>query len=183
MTCIIGCIRNNELWMGADSLMSQGDRRILDPVEKMRRIKGPNGIEALIALAGDFCEAQVILECLTLPEYESIDTPFSYLIKKFLPELKEVLQVYGMLKKENEIETSSIWVIMGLKNRLFGIDFDFAVIEFKEFCTQGSGADVAAGAMLALSKDMHPEERIRRALEITDELMINVGGPYHIEKL
>ncbi|MGD9210056.1 MAG: hypothetical protein PVI90_04740 [Desulfobacteraceae bacterium] len=186
MTVNIGLIENGEVYLGADT-QETGDFKFNNVIKVKRLIKEypSSKVEMLLTGNGSAGPVKVIYECLELPEYE-YESPYIYMIKKFIPAVKKLLDNYDMLESRNSIKKSKVNFIVAFMSKLFQIDSYWCVSEYDHFITDGIGGSLALGAMeqsFKLSSDMEPYERIRQALDIACKYSIGCSGPYTIEKL
>jgi ATP-dependent protease HslVU (ClpYQ) peptidase subunit len=173
MTCIIGLSENGQVYMGADSCASNGWEARITKLPKMFRVG-----KFLIGFTGSIRMGQILQYHLDIPP-QGEEPDEEYLVRIFVETVREALKEYGYAKIENNQEKGGSFLI-GYKGKLFCFDSDFQINSFKEdIDAVGSGREYALGAMMAL-KDLKPEDRIKRSLEIASEFSIYVRKPFFI---
>lgn len=174
MTVLIGLEHDGVVYMGADSISTDGYDRSVTLVPKI--FHHPDGY--LIGYAGSFRMGQILRYHLSCPGPIGLADSFAWMVQRLTESVRSCLKDFGFLG-EGSADTN--WRIMvGLKGQLFTIEPDFQVARYAcRFDTAGSGEQFARGAMLALS-DQTPFERVRRSLEIATELSVMVTPPYLI---
>lgn len=200
MTCIVALKEDRGVVVGSDAITVQGQYIHYDPRQK---IFAHNDL--IIGSAGDAKIGATLMACLSMDlHYKgSCMPPFDFVVKEFMPNMKQVLRDNGMLEKEHGIETVDGSVLLAFNNSIFIIFHDGCVIESGNgFATIGSGQDVASGAyemwsrMVGHSSDLAPlnlfkwsdfgvnasQETVENILTITEKYIMSVRRPFYILK-
>jgi len=173
MTCVVGLVKDNIIYMGADSCSSNGDTYETTTEEKVF-VRG----EFIYGVSGSWRVNQLLKYKFTPPNNNNIDNVKGYLVVDYVDALKEC---FKNLTKHDEDEWD---ILVGYCGRLFVISSDFHVSERSEFkfnCI-GSGSEMADGAMY-VANTLPPEQRISSALRAAAAFSIGVVGPFIIKKL
>lgn len=176
MTCIIGMVDGNKkVWIGGDSAGVAGYSVQVRTDTKVFR-NGPY----LMGFTSSFRMGQLLHYALTVPEQPADQTDdMRHMVTVFVPAVRECLKTGGFLKKNNDVESGGCFLV-GYRGSLYEIDDDFQVGQTADNINAvGCGANVALGAMHALTH-LEPEQRIHRAMQITEKLNAGVRGPFRI---
>ena len=176
MTCIVGLRDGDRVWVGADSLASNGHIMwdMLDP--KIFR----NG-DFLIGCSGSPRAAQLMQHAFSPPKKHADDDPKKYMATAFITELRDCFRSGGVCQKNNEVETVDVWTLVCFRSRIFHICSDFQIGERREgFDAIGSGEQFALGSLLS-TVDKDPEHRVLLALQAAETYCTSVRGPFVIE--
>ena len=176
MTCIVGLVRDNVIWMGADSAGVSGQNIQARADEKIFHLG-----EFLIGFTTSFRMGQLIRYKFTPPEIPPQIELHQYMVAHFVEAIRDVLKKGGYAKKENEEESGGTFLV-GIRGRLFCIESDYQVAESGDkFDATGSGGTVARSAMFALEKTLstyEPRDQIILALESAEKFISSVRKPY-----
>lgn len=175
MSCIVGLINKNKVYMGADSAGSAGwglsiriDRKIF--------LKS----QFIMGFTSSYRMGQILQYELTLPEQPDGMEIFEYMVTCFVKSIRDAFKDGGFAKIENSQESCG-QILVGYKSRLFTIDADYQVVEnLKPFAAIGCGSMVALGALDATSPRLDPKERIILALSASESWNNGVRAPFHI---
>jgi len=174
MTCIVGLVDNNKVYIGGDSAGVSGHDITIRRDEKVFA----NG-HFLMGFTTSFRMGQLLRYELKVPEQPEDMDDFKYMVTIFIKAVRECLGEGGFLKKNNEVESGGSFLV-GYKGRLYEIDDDYQVgSAVDNVLAVGCGAKVALGAMYASTGD--PVGRIRKALEISERLSGGVRSPFLIK--
>ena len=180
MTCIIGYVHEGKVWMGGDSLITNGSvQKVLTQRKVFKRgdmLIGVSGPARLIQLVRHELGFQSVSDTSKLETYESV-------LARFVEPLRELLKERGFLDSEDGKDTTNSSILIGVHGRLFYLDSWLALVEHEDrFQAIGGANEVAIGAFAALDQ-MQPRERILRALEIAGAYWWGAGPPYYVEVL
>ena len=176
MTCIIGLVENGKVYMGGDSILSDGYDCNL-----ARRPKICINGSFLLGSTGSIRMAQLLQYDLTIPDQKEEDD-MTFMVRTVVAALREKFKSAGFAKVENSQETGGEFLV-GYKGNLYRIQNDFSVLQYqRNFDACGSGEDRALAAMLAFEGTL-AKERILKSLEVTAKLCALVAPPFHILEL
>lgn len=184
MTCIVGIIEDNELWMGADTQAS--DSTGFKVHRKDEKVFEKEGF--LIAFCGSYRLGQVVQYEFEIPELE--EDAYVYMVTKFVKNLRVCLEKSGIVRSNDNIISLEGNILCGFYDldgnaRLFTIEVDLQVSENIDFfASEGSGQKLAL-ASLFTTKDMNmkPKDRLLKSLETANYYDCYVGGEYSIKFL
>lgn len=164
MTCIVAIASGGRVWMGADSLITQGDVVTSSKAPKVYEAGG-----ALIGFAGALSHAQAFrrwasgrkLSAKGLRDGSLVDSARKFIRARF----------------RDEYEAEHIVAIGG---ELFVFDCTLGMDEpAEQFAAIGSGAQFALGALFA-SSSARPALRIPTALEAAERFSGSVRRPWSV---
>ena len=181
MTCIIGCIdkKDNSVWIGADSLGSNGYIKSVESQPKVFR----NDIfdNVIMGSTSTFRHIDLLKYSSTLFEeidkYKEVDIDHKYMVTKFIPKVIELFRD-GYISDKTEEKNANF--IVGVEDKLFEIQEDYSVLEpLDNFCAVGCGEDVAIGSMYTTrNMDMSVPDRIIEALKAAENRLCGVQRPF-----
>ena len=175
MTCIVGYIAKNKVYIGADSIGSNGYTK-----EKRKDVKVFKVGEFLLGCTSSFRMIQLLQFKLKLPKIK-VDI-FEYMCTSFVDAARKCFKDGGFLEVDNQVDTGGHFLV-GYKSRLFAIGTDFQVAEVVDkYQACGVGESIALGAMYALRKTkLSPKKRIKAALKASAHHSVGVGKPFVVK--
>lgn len=177
MTCIAGIAHNGKVYIGADSIASDGYSRTIIATPKVFR-RG----EFLIGYTSSFRMGQILQHHLDVRPQQENEGNDAYIVVAFVEAVRECLKTHGFATVNNSYETGGSFLV-GYRGALYSIQDEYQMVRSAngmDAC--GAGEQYALAALVALP-ELLPEVRIRRALEISAELCALVSAPFHIETL
>lgn len=177
MTCIIGLVKDGNVYMGCDSAaMSDWSDGRATRLRKVFRVD-----DFLIGYTYSFRMGQILQHHLKV-EKQGAESDEHYMVVTFVEAVRECLKKYGFAKVELGQESGGDFLV-GYRSQLYHVATDFQVNIFDgDLDACGCGGKHALGAMAAL-EFLPPEKRIKRALKIAARFAPGVCGPFHIEVL
>lgn len=184
MTCIIGIVEDDVIYLGGDSAEVGGEAMTICS-RSDEKVFIVDGEEFAMGFCGSFRGGQLLRYAFDPPEQSKHKSDMAYMVTDFVDAVRAMQKDRGFLKRENEIEEHDCVFIVGYRSKLYVVDSDFQVgCPLGNFTAVGSGSQVALGALYAtVDSDKTPEERITLALEAAAEFNIGVRKPFHIVKL
>lgn len=190
MSVVVGIEHGAEVWMAADSLVSDGE--IIFETNEPPKLFEWNGI--LLGAVGSFRVGNVLHESFEPPQLKANEEPMSYMMRKFIPALCAVFEEYDIDTKPKVVahgfELQYDWSIMvGLctasGGRIYVVDDDLSVARCADnYAFIGTGGEVAAGALFATTNyKLKPETRIERAVAAACKHVASVGGKIVVENI
>lgn len=177
MTCIVGLVDQDTIYMGGDSAASDLYRIL--PVTQPKVFIREN---IIFGYTSSFRMGQLLEHTLIIPRHDPSVADMSYLVGTFIDAVRRCLRDGGYLSKSNEVEAGGQFLI-GYRKKLYTIHTDLSVIESGyPYASIGSGSDVATGALYALDGSP-PIERVQRALEAAEAHVPTVWRPFYIKEL
>lgn len=164
MTAIIGVCYDGDVWLGADSAVTDGES---DTQYTVTEPKVWEDGQIIIGASGLLSQLQQLRHCIKIPQILKTNSPEQYLAKRFIPELRDL---FG--------DDAAIDILIGVRGRIFCVDQSFSYCDIGSEWAIGSGGQAARGALTQISKAIDPETRIRRALEASASICVSVDAPF-----
>jgi hypothetical protein len=179
VTCIVGVIEGDKVWMGGDSAWMCGTQLTLRATPKVFR-NGP----FLFGCCGSGRVRDVLCDAFEPPKHTRGMNVARYMRGPFVDGLREALKRAGTLQKKNDVEELlDSAVLVAYRGRLFEIQCDFQVGESIDgFNSVGCGSDVALGA-LVVSDNVQPRKRLLAALSAAERYNTGVRRPFYVQVL
>jgi ATP-dependent protease HslVU (ClpYQ) peptidase subunit len=178
MTCVVGVAKDGIVYMGADSIATDGWRRGISALDKIFKVGG----RFLIGYCGSFRMGQILRYHLDVRQQKDAETDECYMVTAFVEAVRACLKDKGFTHIENNTETGGSFLV-GYRGCLYVVDEDFQVNRPLEgVAAIGAGADYALGALVALRRT-EPKRRIANALYTAEELSTLVAEPFRLEQL
>lgn len=179
MTCIVGLIHRDVIYMGGDSAAtSNWDLKIRqDPKVFIKK-------EFILGFTTSFRMGQLLMSSrFNPPEQKNKQSDLDYMITDFVDHIREIFQSSGFLKKKENADVGGKFLV-GYRKNLYTIHQDFQVAWARaayEAC--GGGQQAALGALYATEgMRMAPKRRVELALKAAEELTASVRGPFLIRQ-
>lgn len=189
MTCIVAVAENGVVTMGADSLVAEGWQinAYSAPLAKIIRREG-----MLIASSGASRIAQAVAFDLELTDeiLPEPSDPVRYLVRIFIPALRDCLWRNGCLQNESGVnrayaDGTDTGFVIGMAGRVFLIYPAFDLMENTlGYVASGSGAEVALGAVYA--SRLHgnsSRQQVMNGLRAASEFIMGIREPFVVEEL
>lgn len=180
MTCVVGLVEGDTVYIGADSLGSDlsSSHCVVRSDEKVF-VSG----DLLMGFCGSFRAGQLIRYAFEAPDTGAKRTPMGYMVVDFIDALRESLAEHGARKKaDDEEESFNGQLLVGYEGVLYSIEEDFDVGTHSDgHYAIGAGAQFAFGSLHAtkgLIKD--PRKRIEMALHAAAAYSSAVREPFTI---
>jgi hypothetical protein len=180
MTCIVAIAQNGVVYMGSDHAASD------DKTGWILARKEPKCFKVgqyAVAFTDSFRMGQILQYSWTPPKYTPTKTNSGldkFMRTKFIESVKTAFKDngYGSIGSSSEEDTGGIFIV-GLEGRIFTIDEDFHVGEnIVNYMAEGSGGQIALGALYATKNQKNPKLRIKAALEAAAEYNMAVSAPF-----
>lgn len=179
MTCIVGLIHKDSIYMGGDSAATSGwELRIRkDPKVFIKK-------DFIIGFTTSFRMGQLLMSSkFDPPQQKAKQSDLDYLITDFVDHLRDLYTRSGYLKKKESADVGGQFLV-GYRKQLFIIHSDFQVAQSsQDFDACGGGQALALGAMFATQDSrMAPKKRIELALQAAENFHASVRGPFLIRQ-
>lgn len=181
MTCIIGLVSGDHVYIGGDSAGVAGYSLTVrsDPKVFINH-------EFVMGFTSSFRMGQLLRFKFVPPPVPEKKDPYEYMVTDFVEGVRTCLKTGGYLKKENDREEGGQFLV-GWRGVLYFIDSDLQVaVSGEPFTALGCGHDLAKGAVAAFltTRLQHrPNQLIISALEIVEAHNAGVRGPFVIRKV
>lgn len=169
MTTIVGLVKDGCAIMGADSQVTDGDRK--NNHIKMEKITKNNGY--LIGGSGDAQPCDILQHIFVppVPNATQKKDMYKFMITTFVPAMREVLEENGW-KPSTKDEDSGFSTLVAYDGQIFDIGDDFSVLmNDTGIYGIGNGSKYAIGALEAGAT-------VEKALEIAANNDIYTSGPF-----
>lgn len=177
MTCIVGFVEGNKVWMGGDSAGVGGWDLTVRADQKVFR-NGP----MLFGFTSSFRMGQLLRYALKVPDHDPRVEVEKYMATYFIDAVRECLKLHGFASKTSDVEKGGTFLV-GYMGRLFTIYDDYQVGSSADgFDAVGCGNQIARGALYA-SGHLFGQEKAEMALRAAERCSAGVRGPFHIESL
>ena len=179
MTCIVAIAQNGTVYMGSDHAASD------DKTGWILSRKEPKCFKIgqyAIAFTDSFRMGQILQYSWAPPKYTPTKTNSGldkFMRTKFIDSIKVAFKDHGFGSIGVSDEDTGGIFIVGLEGRIFTIDEDFHVGEnVVNYMAEGSGGQVALGALYATKNQKNPKLRLKLALEAASEFNMAVAPPF-----
>lgn len=171
MTCIVGIVDRGHVVLAGDSAGVAGLDITVRRDPKVFRVG-----EFVIGYTSSFRMGQLLRFGVEPPDPIPDVDPFEYMVRAFVPHVREAFKAGGYAKVENGVEEGGHFLV-GLRGRLFQVEGDFQVGEPSlKFDAIGCGQSYALGCLLNASGSVR--RRAFNALETADTFSAGVCAPY-----
>lgn len=180
MTCIVGYVDGNDIYMGGDSIaISEDGYRIMDFPKVF--IRG----DMIFGFASSFRMGQILKSSFIIPERPEDISDEEYIQGVFIDTLIKCFEEKGYATIDNNVATGGCF-LLGYNKRLYQIQDDFSVLcNIQKYDSIGVGENFALATIACLQKyksTLKSEEKVSEALEIASKFAY-VSKPFHIFKL
>ncbi len=180
MTCIVGLVRNNGVFMGGDSANTTHDGSHIQTIVHSKVFALD---QFLIGYTSSFRMGQLLLYGFKPIEYGHSDVPtdlHEYMVNVFAEEARRVFKDGGFTIFKDGAEEGGCFLV-GFHGKLFSIHEDFTVGECVDgYEAIGAGYLPALGSLFSTRKLDSPTERVQMALEAAAHLCPSVRSPFNI---
>lgn len=178
MTCIVGVVEGNTVYMGGDSAGVDGWLGLTVRADQKVFKNGP----MIFGFTTSFRMGQLLRYALTIPDHDPRVDVEKYMAVYFIDAVRDTLKKHGWSEKRNDQEVGGCFLV-GYKGRLFRIDNDYQVgAPADPFAAVGCGDQIAHGALFATSS-LAPKDRLVIALSAAERFSAGVRGPWCIDSL
>lgn len=177
MTCIIGLVHEDGVYIGGDSAGLSGYSLTHRADPKVFH-NGP----FLIGYTSSYRMGQLLRFGLIPPPHHPDDLEdFAFMVTTFVDAVRSCLKTGGFAKTDNGVDSGGSFLV-AYRRGLYEVSDDFQVGQSLDaFAAVGCGSEVAHGAMYA-TEGRHPEDRIRTALKAAQRFSAGVCEPWVIER-
>lgn len=188
MTCIVGYVGDDAVWIGGDSAGVSGYDVTTRADRKVFVRQGPKGCSAwAFGFTSSFRMGQLVRYRLELPDDQLVaDRDLEgFMVTTFIDAVRTAFKAGGFASKDKEEESGGTFLVAH-RGRLFCVEGDYQVAEnIYPYSAVGAGESYAYGALNALSQaaDVTPAQAIRYALGAAAEMSGAVCEPFHVVKV
>lgn len=182
MTCIVGIKHNGRVYMGADSMASNGYTKHTITEDKVFR----NG-DFLIGICGSVRMFQLLKFALEAPRLpDNPDHHYGFMVTDFIGAVKDTFQDGGFgYHFEDRPHRGGTFMVGTRAGGLYQIYDDYQVSQSADGVeTCGSGTYHAEASLYTSAKTMKdPKRRVLLALETAAAFTTSVGGPFMVDSI
>lgn len=171
MTCIVGVAKNAKVYIGADSLGSNG---FTQEVRKESKVF-ENG-EFLIGGTTSFRMLDLLKWKFNPPTVKEGDNLHKFMVTEFVDSVRSLFVNNGFSITSDDWKSGVF--LVGVQGRLFKIESDFQVSEH-DYIACGSGEYHALGCLYN-SKLTKPKDDIIKSLECAEHFVTSVKRPFNV---
>jgi len=176
MTCIVGLIEKEKVYIGGDSA---GVSHLDVTVRKDPKVFKIDNF--VIGCTSSFRMIQLIRFSFKPPKRHPDKDVFEYMCTDFINTLRQCFREGGFIQVDKNVDNGGTFLV-GYCGRLFVIFDDFQVSEsYSLFASVGCGESYALGALLNIDKKLPATEKIKIALETAVYFSGGVRPPFVIE--
>lgn len=181
MTVIAGVVDGGKVWMGCDSLGSNGWLHAWNLRDKKIFTVGP----FLIGTCGGPRIAQLLRYKLGLKD-DSRKQTHEFMCVDFVDSVRQILGDNGTKRIDHNVDevAAQSAMLVGFRGELFSVYSDFQVCQRTEpFDAVGCGADYALASLYETDglKGCTTKKRIERALKCAEVFSAGCRGPFTVE--
>jgi hypothetical protein len=180
MTCIVGLVEGDRVWMGGDSAALTGYDLFVRAEQKIFK-NGP----MLMGVCGSRRMAQLLRYALTIPDHDPCVDIDKYLATTFMDAVRECLKTHGCGEKDKDAEQApgNSAFLVGYRGQLRAVFSDYQThIPADVYESVGCGGQIAKGALFA-TDHLNGAERVLKALAAAERCSAGVRGPFHVESI
>lgn len=178
MTCIVGYIEREFVYIGGDS--AGIDSSYSKTIRKDPKVfkQGP----FIMGFTSSFRMGQLLMSSKFIsPKQKDGQSDYDYMVVDFVDAVRECFKTGGFLQKEENGDEKGGSFLVGYKGVLYEIHSDFQVgIPSNNFSACGCGESLAKGAFFALEElPLSPDEKMTTALNAASHFSAGVAPPYN----
>ncbi len=181
MTCIVGVVEKEKVYMGGDSCGSNGHNYAIDKSSKILKIKD----RFLFGCIELFRLIDLLQYGFGAPKIgESFDRD-QYMREEFIPSLRRYFKEQGLLCVKDGVESFGGPFMVGFDAHLYTIQNDLSVLPIPEYGgSVGSGSEAAASVLFyCRDSKMNAKQKLNAALEAAEGTICSVKGPFEFEEI
>ncbi len=175
MTCIVGVVHDDCIYIGGDSAGSVGPSLSIRQDPKVF-VNGP----FVMGFTSSFRMGQLLRFAFVPPPHDPPDLDVHrYMVTTFVDAVRACFKAGGYAVKDRDHETGGTFLV-GYRAKLFEIEDDYQVAEAQDgYAAVGAGARPALGALYA-TQGQDPVRRVLTALQAAEHFTTSVRGPFVI---
>lgn len=173
MTTIIGFQGADFAILGADSQITDGDKRILSPsTPKITKIG-----KYLLGVSGDCRPGDILMYLWKPPAYDDTD-PVKFVGRKIIPSIIAAFKAQGY---DYTKDAASYSYLLAFNGNIFEIGDELSISQSSDgIYGVGSGSPYGMGYMASIKGEVGKNE-ILQALDVSAKYDINTAAPFQIE--
>ena len=168
MTCIVGVVNKNKIYMGGDSCGSNHSSWQTVGNPKVFAVQ-----DFLIGCTSSFRMIDLLTHNLSVRRSHPDDSDDKFMRTTFIEGDRSCLKEGGYGKDD---EGGNF--LVGYYNKLYEVQNDFSILNCPEWGSSvGSGQGPARGSLWTTRKEKDPKKRVMTALEAAEAVVPSVRGP------
>ena len=173
MTTIVAYQGEGFAILGADSQITDGDKRILSPsTSKITKIG-----KYLLAVSGDCRPGDILMYLWKPPAYDGTDA-VKFVGRKIIPSIIGAFKAQGY---DYTKDSASYSYLLAFNGNIFEIGDELSISQSSDgIYGVGSGSPYAMGYMASIKGEVG-KEQILQALKVSAKYDINTAAPFQIE--
>lgn len=181
MTCVVGLVYQNQVWIGADTAGTNSS--LSSARRKDEKVFIREGF--IFGFSGSYRAGQLLRWQFSIPNRPKGQGVEEFMNSSFVEGIRSCLKTGGVSEKHYEAEVHRSSFLVGYDKRLFCIEGDYQVGERHEpYNAIGCGDDLALGSMFTTQKALdNPYGRIKMALEAAERFSAGVRRPFTIKMI
>lgn len=174
MTCIVGLVEGERVYIGGDSAGVGGFSLSVRADDKVFKNGG-----FIFGFTSSFRMGNLLKYKLSVPVFPKNGDLMRYMCTDFVDSVRECMKAGGYAEVNSGVEKGGVFLVGGY-GRLFCVQSDFQVAETVcKYDACGCGDDLALGSLFS-TKGKKPRERITKALEASSFHSAGVCPPFKI---
>lgn len=180
MTCIVGLVRNDSVYIGGDSAGVDGGN--LSITIRSDRKVFRNG-DFVMGFTSSFRMGQLLAFNFNPPNPRVGVDIMAYMVTDFIDAARATMKGGGFARVDNGVDNGGEFLV-GYAGRLFHIYSDFQVGESSlGFDACGCGEPLALGSLRSTRDWEDPQDRLFEALETAEMFSAGVRAPFFFESV
>ena len=177
MTCIVGVVKGDTVWLGGDRAATNGSLTRTIIKEPKIFLKGDIGF----GVCGLPKVMDALQHAIELPEHVKGDDK-AYLVSELIPAVREGLKKQDAAHEEPGYGTCFQGaMLIAYRGSLYELQCNFQLVESAEgFRAVGSGGEAAMGALRASRGMDNARKRVLEALQTSAEVNAGVAPPFDV---
>lgn len=178
MSVVVAIKENNIIYMGADSQITRGSsRRSFSNPNNYKIWRTKNMMESLTGGVGLVREMNIVKVASLIAEEDYVNDKidYDYIVSKYVPDLFKLIEAQQLVTKDMDgLPRLNSSYLLAIKDKLYSIGIDGAILEIDDFAAIGSGASAAIGSLLS-TEHLPPVERIKIAIKasVTNDIYVD----------
>ncbi len=172
MTCIVGVVHKNKIYMGGDSCGSSASSWSQVGNPKVFQVK-----DFLIGCTSSFRMIDLLTHELDVGRDHPEDSDDKFMRTTFIEGIRSCLKKGGFARSQGGVETGGNFLV-GYNGKLYEVQGDYSILNCPEWGQSvGSGEGPARGSLWTSRKEKDAKKRVITALESAEAVVPGVRGP------
>jgi ATP-dependent protease HslVU (ClpYQ) peptidase subunit len=178
MTCIVGIVHKQTVYIGGDSAGVDSSFNKVLRADRKVFVNGP----FIMGFTSSFRMGQLLQYGLKPPVKPKLMDDMKFMVTRFMDGVRDCFKNHGFGYITEGEDNEGGDFLVGFNGKLYQVEGNFQVGEaLWPYASVGCGANYALGALYA-TDGMEPDARIRRALEAASVFSAGVAPPFYVLK-